>query len=117
MATLEWADTASVGNPQVPLAALSAAGDGAVMRRAVSRAPQTEQVDKAPLRLLTEVLRMQTERMLYLQRTLDQREAQVADLDARAGWLEEQSREARRALAAVANGRVMRILRRLTGSR
>jgi tRNA (mo5U34)-methyltransferase len=117
MATLEWADTASVGNPQVPLATLPAAGDGAVMRTAVAREPQTEQVDKTSLRLLTEVLRMQTERMLHLQRTLDQREAHVADLEARARWLEEQSREARRALAAVANGRVMRILRRLTGSR
>jgi tRNA (mo5U34)-methyltransferase len=117
MATLEWADTASVGNPQVPLAALPAAGDGAMMRTAVSREPQTEQVDKPSLRLLTEVLRMQTEQMLHLQRTLDQREAQVIDLETRARWLEEQSREARRALSAVVNGRVMRILRRLTGSR
>src|SRR5262249_30247326 len=47
---------------------------------------------------------------------LDQREAllkqQVADLEQRARWLEEQASEARRQLAAVEQGRVMRVLRR-----
>jgi hypothetical protein len=38
---------------------------------------------------------------------------QVADLEQRARWLEEQAREARSQLAAVEQGRVMRILRRL----
>jgi hypothetical protein len=37
---------------------------------------------------------------------------QVADLEQRARWLEEQAREARGQLAAVEQGRVMRILRR-----
>jgi SAM-dependent methyltransferase len=47
---------------------------------------------------------------------LDEREAwlrqQVADLEQRARWLEEQASEARRQLAAVEQGRVMRVLRR-----
>jgi hypothetical protein len=47
---------------------------------------------------------------------LDQRsswlQGQVADLEQRARWLEEQAREARGQLAAVQQGRVMRILRR-----
>jgi hypothetical protein len=47
---------------------------------------------------------------------LDQRsswlQGQVADLEQRARWLEEQAREARSQLAAVQQGRVMRILRR-----
>jgi hypothetical protein len=37
---------------------------------------------------------------------------QVADLEQRARWLEEQAREAQRQLAAVEQGRVMRVLRR-----
>jgi hypothetical protein len=40
-------------------------------------------------------------------------QGQVADLEQRARWLEEQAREARSQLAAVEQGRVMRILRRL----
>ncbi|HEU5102931.1 MAG TPA: class I SAM-dependent methyltransferase, partial [Roseiflexaceae bacterium] len=47
---------------------------------------------------------------------LDQRsswlQGQVADLEQRARWLEEQAREARSQLAAVEQGRLMRILRR-----
>src|SRR4051794_3078856 len=39
-------------------------------------------------------------------------QGQVADLEQRARWLEEQAREARAQLAAVEQGRVMRILRR-----
>ncbi|MBK9714136.1 MAG: class I SAM-dependent methyltransferase [Kouleothrix sp.] len=58
-----------------------------------------------------ELLRDQAE---DLRRRLAQREAQLADLEARAGWLEEQSRAARRALAAVEQGRAMRLLRWLT---
>ncbi len=42
---------------------------------------------------------------------LAQRDAAIADLDARAAWLEEQLHENRRALSAVENGRVMRLLR------
>jgi hypothetical protein len=38
---------------------------------------------------------------------------QVADLEQRARWLEEQAREARSQLAAVEQGRVMRLLRRI----
>lgn len=49
-----------------------------------------------------------------LRRRLAQREAQLADMEARAAWLEEQSRAARRELAAVQNGRAMRLLRWLT---
>lgn len=52
-----------------------------------------------------------------LRRQVAQRDAQIADLTARAAWLEEQSRAARRALAAAENGRVMRVLRWLTRAR
>src|SRR5262249_26485169 len=41
-----------------------------------------------------------------------QLQQQVADLEGRARWLEEQASEARRQLAAVEQGRVMRLLRR-----
>ncbi len=47
---------------------------------------------------------------------LAQRDAEIADLKRRAAWLEQQARDARRMLAAVENGRVMRILRWLTRS-
>lgn len=50
-----------------------------------------------------------------LQRQIAQRDAQVADLEQRAHWLEAQSGEAQRALAAVQQGRLMRLLRWLTG--
>jgi hypothetical protein len=42
----------------------------------------------------------------------EQHRQQVADLEQRARWLEEQAREARSQLAAVEQGRVMRIVRR-----
>jgi glycosyltransferase involved in cell wall biosynthesis len=51
------------------------------------------------------------QRITAFEQVLAQREAQIADLSARAAWLEGQARAARRALDAVANGRVMRILR------
>lgn len=46
-----------------------------------------------------------------LRAEVEQRAAQVADLERRAGWLEQQARDARNALAAVERGRVMRLLR------
>ncbi len=52
-----------------------------------------------------------------LEAELSARAAQVADLEQRARWLEEQSRAARAALAAVENGRLMRLLRLLRRSR
>jgi hypothetical protein len=42
----------------------------------------------------------------------EQHRHEVADLEQRARWLEEQAREARAQLAAVEKGRVMRIVRR-----
>ena len=55
-----------------------------------------------------------SERMAELERALAQRDAQVADLEARAAWLEDQAHAARRELAAVQNGRLMRLLRWLS---
>lgn len=54
---------------------------------------------------------LQLQRIRELEAALAQRDAQVADLEARAGWLERQSREARRSLEAVERGRAMRLLR------
>jgi tRNA (mo5U34)-methyltransferase len=117
MATLEWADTGAIGNPQVPLAAPSAAD------LAATHAPRTQQADQPSLQLLAETLRIQAERQRnqelrewQMRQQIDQQRAHIADLEARARWLEQQSREARRALVAVENGRVMRILRWLSRS-
>ena len=49
-----------------------------------------------------------------LRQQLAQRTAEAADLARRASWLEGQARDARRALEAAQNGRVMRLLRWLT---
>lgn len=51
---------------------------------------------------------------LIVQQTERERQLndQVADLERRARWLEEQNREAQRQLAAIQQGRVMRVLRR-----
>jgi hypothetical protein len=53
----------------------------------------------------------QLQRISDLEAALAQRDAQIADLEARAAWLEAQARESRRALEAVEQGRVMRLLR------
>lgn len=50
-----------------------------------------------------------------LRRQVAQRDAQIADLEQRAQWLERQASESRRALAAVEQGRIMRLLRWITG--
>jgi hypothetical protein len=60
---------------------------------------------------LAQMLAPQHQHTQYLEQALNQRDAQIADLERRARWLEQQSWEARRALAAVENGRVMRLLR------
>jgi SAM-dependent methyltransferase len=62
---------------------------------------------------LSRATRAQLARIGALEAALAQREAQVVDLEARAAWLGAQADEARRALAAVERGRVMRLLRRL----
>lgn len=49
----------------------------------------------------------------HLQKMVDQREQMADDLRERAHWLEGQVAEAHRQLAAIANGRVMRALKRL----
>jgi tRNA (mo5U34)-methyltransferase len=115
----EWANTASVGNPlvQQSSAALPVA-DGATPAPALDaplRAPQP--AEAALSEQFLRALREQNEQTAQLQLLLAQRDARIADLEARAGWLEGQSREARRALAAAENGRVLRILRWLTRSR
>jgi FkbM family methyltransferase len=56
----------------------------------------------------------QNELIVHLQQMLHQRDQHIADLEARARWLNEQSQAAHKALAAVENGRLMRILRWLT---
>ncbi|MCU0492383.1 MAG: class I SAM-dependent methyltransferase [Chloroflexaceae bacterium] len=55
----------------------------------------------------------QAQTIYGLQAALAQREAHIRDLEQRTQWLDEQARESRRALAAVENGLVLRLLRRL----
>jgi hypothetical protein len=59
---------------------------------------------------LNQTIAAQNQQIALLHQMLAQRDAQVADLAARAGWLEQQSADARRALAAVEGGRVVRLL-------
>ena len=73
------------------------------------RASDRRTLDQPLSELLAQALATQGQQTLYFQQTLVQRDLQVAELEARTGWLEGQAREARRALAAVENGRVMRI--------
>ncbi len=63
---------------------------------------------------LTQTIAAHTQTIQMLQQTLTQREAQVYDLEQRARWLEEQAVASRRALAAVEQGRVMRLMRWLS---
>lgn len=69
------------------------------------------------LALQEEGSRAQNQLMLSLQQSLRERDARIADLEQRAEWLAGQSYEARQALAAVENGRIMRLLRWLQGHR
>lgn len=66
---------------------------------------------------LTHALTYQTEQNRQLQRLLAESKARIADLEARVGWLDGQARAARHALAAVEQGRVLRLLRWLTGAK
>jgi hypothetical protein len=63
---------------------------------------------------LAQSVKAQSYLNLHLQQTVAQRDMHIADLEARSRWLEEQAHEARRALAAVENGRVLRLVRLLT---
>jgi tRNA (mo5U34)-methyltransferase len=90
-------------------------GNGSVDAPAI--APQNQQGPYSQYVLaqsLADVILTQSQQNLHLQQVVEQREARIADLEARAGWLEEQSREARRALVAVEQGRVLRLLRWLS---
>ncbi len=66
---------------------------------------------------LGQVLAAQSTQIAELNRVVAQRDAAITDLEARANWLDEQAREARRALLVSENGRVMRLLRWLSGRR
>lgn len=66
----------------------------------------------------TSIEQTQAQTIAGLQQTLAARDAQIADLEQRARWLGEQAASARRALDAVSQGRVLRLLglaRRLLG--
>jgi uncharacterized coiled-coil protein SlyX len=57
-------------------------------------------------------IKSQNEIIQAQQRALHEQAAHVRDLEQRAAWLAEQSYAARRALAAVEQGLIMRLLRR-----
>lgn len=61
----------------------------------------------------THALNVQAETIRHLQHELATRDAQIRDLEQRATWLAEQAAATRRALAAVENGLVLRLLRHL----
>jgi phage replication-related protein YjqB (UPF0714/DUF867 family) len=75
---------------------------------------QREPINKILDDVQAQTLSSQNELIVHLQQMLHQRDQHIADLEARAHWLSEQSQAARKALAAVENGRLMRILRWLT---
>jgi tRNA (mo5U34)-methyltransferase len=114
----EWADTSLLGASQAPQPAQSAAKNGAAEpgERLAARQANT-QSDQGITHLLAQALAAQSQQALHLQQLLAQSRTENADLVARAHWLEEQSRAARQALAAVEQGRVLRILRRLSRAR
>jgi hypothetical protein len=67
----------------------------------------------AELAALRGALAHKDAQLAALHAELSQKQAQALDLERRAGWLAEQARAAREALAAVERGLVMRLLRRL----
>jgi tRNA (mo5U34)-methyltransferase len=106
----EWADTAHLLDSQAePHAAAGNGASGPVMP-----GQQTSHTEQVLAKLLAEALAAQSQLNLQLQQTLALRDAQIADLEARSRWLEGQSSDARRALAAVENGRALRLLRWLS---
>jgi tRNA (mo5U34)-methyltransferase len=116
----EWADTAHLVEPQPPTTAANGAEAApvtiAIDLQAVPTAPgqQPSHAEQVLTKQLAEALAAQSQLNLQLQQTLALRDAQIADLEARSRWLEGQSSDARRALAAVENGRALRILRWLS---
>jgi tRNA (mo5U34)-methyltransferase len=79
-----------------------------------SPADQSSHSERFLSQTLAQALSVQGQQNLQLQRELSRYGAQIADLEERSRWLEQQSRDARRALEAVENGRVMRLLRWLS---
>jgi hypothetical protein len=124
----EWADAIKFGElpPDHPLASLledagavheqttatgSAPGDGDTADESAVPGERSSHAEQLLSRLLAQALAAQSQQALHLQQLLARCRAENADLAARAHWLEEQSRAARQALAAVERGRVLRILR------
>jgi tRNA (mo5U34)-methyltransferase len=114
----EWANTRFIGNPLVQQPDASVPGpNGATVQASADHHQPARAADHASLELLAQTMRMQSEQTLQLQRALADRDARIADLETRARQLEDQAREARRVLAAVENGRLLRIMRWLAGVR
>ena len=109
----EWVDTAKFAPPDQAQALPAAATTPAPAAADLAAAPALP-ADPALPRLLAEALAAQSRQVTDMQQRLTQRDARIGDLEERARWLEQQSHDARQALAAVENGRVMRILRWLS---
>jgi tRNA (mo5U34)-methyltransferase len=86
----------------------------AVSTATTSSAPQAAFSEHVLAQSLGQVVVMQSQQNQHLHQILAQRDARIADLEKRAHWLAEQSRAARHALAAVEQGRVLRLLRWLS---
>lgn len=66
---------------------------------------------------LAHALASHSQQLTHLQQVLAQRDAHIADLEARSRWLEQQAHDARHALEAVEQGFVLRLLRAITRGR
>jgi tRNA (mo5U34)-methyltransferase len=106
-----WIPTNAVTDGHEPVYRLLEAGGTSLDRTTTDTNPTALQttVDS-----LAQSVKAQSYLNLHLQQTVAQRDMHIADLEARSRWLEEQAHEARRALAAVENGRVLRLVRLLT---
>lgn len=77
----------------------------------------TIQLDTRQTGPLVAALHSQTQTTQHLQQALAAQQARADDLERRASWLAEQAATAQRTLAAVENGRLLRLLRWLQGDR
>ncbi|HET9223859.1 MAG TPA: DUF1698 domain-containing protein [Roseiflexaceae bacterium] len=90
-------------------------GNGSIVSRAItSSTSQAAFSEHILAHSLGQVVVMQSQQNQHLHEILAERDARIVDLERRAHWLAEQSRAARHALAAVEQGRVLRLLRWLS---
>jgi SAM-dependent methyltransferase len=113
--TLLW-PTIQQEEPHPPDAAWPALAQGLLQLLGIQLASQRHHGLHTLLQGITAQLAADAQAGQELRQELARRDQQLADLEQRARWYEAQARDAQRQLAAVENGRVLRILRWLTGA-